>query len=331
MKNNEKGFSLIPIVLLSLVLAGGVLFAFNYIIRNEKPLGVSEPTATPSPVEVKSPQEIVEEFYTWYVSYEGNPLTDEAYVSSPYLTSGFKKDIEQTLGSFDRGGADPILCAQDIPQSFEVGKASVSGNSATVDVEQTFGTGKRLLPVELKKIEGSWLIFDVKCTEIEPQQGLGEDKESEQIVVLYYPNEERAPKGSAECGLVYGTERELVMDNGFLEAKLKALFAGPTGEEQSQGFTSFFSEETADILISVEVLENTAYVNLKDIRNIIPSANTSCGSQNFIASVEETIKHGRAVETVIFAINGDPQIFYEWMQIGCTEENNFCDSSPFQS
>ena len=130
--------------------------------------------------------------------------------------------------------------------------------------------------------------------------------------------------------MVYGTEREVTVTDGLLEVKLNTLFAGPTEEEQAEGYTSMFSEETADILISARVQEGTAYVNLEDIRDIIPSANASCASQNFIASVEETIKHDRTITDVIFAINGDPETFYEWMQIGCTEETNFCDPTPFE-
>ncbi len=321
MKNKERGFSLIPIIILALVLAGGVVFAVNYIVDSEKPLELAKPKATPN--QVKSPQEVVEEFYSWYLGYEGNPLSSGAYKESPYLAPSFKEYLDS---GYERG-ADPVLCAQDIPPSFEVGEVSISGGTARVNLRQSFGPSGRIVPVELEKVEGKWLISDVFCSETKDVE---EEAGETQTVILYYPNEEKTPEGVTECGLVYGTERELDAGEDLLEAKLNALFAGPTEEEQAEGYTSMFSEETEDILISVEVLEDTAYVNLKDIRNIIPSANASCASQNFIASVEETIKHDRTVEDAIFAINSDPETFYEWMQIGCTEENNFCDPTPFE-
>jgi hypothetical protein len=67
-------------------------------------------------------------FYTWYLGYIGgqggadrrNPLVDGAYRENPYLTEAFVAQVDETLASFDKGGADPILMAQDIPQGFMV-------------------------------------------------------------------------------------------------------------------------------------------------------------------------------------------------------------------
>ena len=213
MKSEDKGFSLIPIILLALVLAGGVLFAVNYIVNTEQPLEIIKPKTTPEAVEANSPQSVVEAFYTWYLSYEGNPLTDEAYKESPYLTPSFKNGIEQTLAGMSLGGADPVLCAQDKPQSFEVGAVSISGSTARVEVTQFFGN-QRIVPVELRKIEGDWLISNVLCSEVETSE---RPPTAEQTVVLYYPNAERTPKGVTECGLVYGTEREVSVGDNFLE------------------------------------------------------------------------------------------------------------------
>ena len=33
---------------------------------------------------------------------------------------------------------------------------------------------------------------------------------------------------------------------------------------------------------------------------------------------------------VIYAIEGDPALFYEWMQLGCSEANDYCDRAPFE-
>ncbi len=72
-----------------------------------------------------------------------------------------------------------------------------------------------------------------------------------------------------------------------VKAALKELFKGPTEEEKSQGYTSWFSKKQ-DILKSVKVKNGTAYVNLKDLRPMIPNASTSCGSAEFFAEVETT-------------------------------------------
>jgi hypothetical protein len=331
-KQPEKGKikdSPITAVMISIGLAFVGLAIAIYAINNLN-LRFGETKPIPQPIgevqqEVGNPKETVNKFYTWYLAYEGNPLSDEAYLESELLSDGFKDEIKQTLESFDSGGFDPLLCAQDIPPEFNTGNTEVDENTATVDLEQVFPTGKRLVPIELEKTNGKWLIINVVCSEAEAQQGLGE----KQTIIVYYSNAEKRPVGVTDCSLVYGTEREITSTENIFEQKLNELFKGPTEEEKEQGFSSFFSEKTADVLKEVVIEDSTAYVNLADIRNIIPSANSSCGSQQFITSVEETIKHNnRNIENVIIAINNDPKTFYEWMQIGCTEENNNCDPGP---
>jgi spore germination protein GerM len=112
------------------------------------------------------------------------------------------------------------------------------------------------------------------------------------------------------------------------KAALEELFKGPTEEEKSQGYVSWFSDITKDILKSLKIENNTAYVNLEDIRQIIPNVSSSCGSAEFLAEVETTLKQFSGVDKVIIAINGKPSVFYEW--IGCAKENDFCDEAPFK-
>jgi spore germination protein GerM len=157
------------------------------------------------------------------------------------------------------------------------------------------------------------------------QAGLGMTE-----VVIYFNNERRAGKNSNDCHLVYGVERSVPKTSQIAKRTLQELFAGPTELEKKQGYTSFFSEQTKDILISVEISERIAYVDFKDIRNIIPNASSSCGSAQFFAEIEETLKQFRTIDSVMYAINGDPEPFYEWMQIGCTQDNNYCDDTFFK-
>ena len=46
--------------------------------------------------------------------------------------------------------------------------------------------------------------------------------------------------------------------------------------------------------------------------------------------VTDQLKQFGIINKIIYAINGDPQSFYEWLQIGCSEENDNCDPTPFQ-
>ena len=96
------------------------------------------------------------------------------------------------------------------------------------------------------------------------------------------------------------------------------------------GYTSFFSDITKNIFKSIKIVDKIVYIDLIDIRSIIPNASSSCGSSQFLAEMTNTLKQFSSIERAIFAIEGNPQVFYEWLQLGCGIENNNCDSKPFQ-
>jgi hypothetical protein len=78
------------------------------------------------PPEENGPGATTEAFYTWYLEYTipdenghiVNPLVDRAYRGSPYLTEALIERIDAQLAE-DHIVADPFLCAQDVPESFE--------------------------------------------------------------------------------------------------------------------------------------------------------------------------------------------------------------------
>ncbi len=270
-----------------------------------------------------SPRDIVETFYNWYLGYDGNPLVTGAYKDRSELSSGFKVKVETILKSSEMGGFDPILQAQDIPQTIEVGTPVVEGDIARVQVDEDFGGNIQSLQVALIKENGEWLISDIEAlnslTPLSPN--------NQKYVVVYFANPTRS-LGSTECGVVFGVERPVAKDASYKDV-LDELFKGPTTAEKNDGYSSFFSNATEGSVKSVKVVGSTAYVDMKDLRNIIPNASSSCGSAEFFAQVGETLKHDRRITKVIYAIEGDPAVFYEWVQLGCSVENNNCDKTPF--
>lgn len=138
-----------------------------------------------------------------------------------------------------------------------------------------------------------------------------------------------SPDSQNDCAAVEPTERVVPASDNVATAALNALFAGPTEAERGQGYSSWFSAETTSILLSLRVIGSNAYVNLTDIRPIIPGASSSCGGQMFLAQVETTLKNAVAVERVFYAIEGDPVAFYEWIQLGCDPSLDNCDPTPF--
>lgn len=160
-------------------------------------------------------------------------------------------------------------------------------------------------------------------------QGQAEALE-DQLVQIYFHNSHL--DSGQNCDKVFPVTRQIEPDLNRAQAALEQLFQGPTQSEQADGYNSFFSQQTAGILKGFKVVGTTAYINLSDIRSIIPNASTSCGSQGFLAEVETTLKDTLPeLERIIFAIDGDPRAFYDWMQFGCGEFNDNCNPQPFQN
>ena len=149
-------------------------------------------------------------------------------------------------------------------------------------------------------------------------------------IKLYFPN---TKFGNGDCSVrVYPTTRTIAKTNATAKAALEQLFAGPTSEEKAKGFYSDFSEATKSFLISVNIKNRNAYVNLRDLTatSSIGNFTTSCGGSNFFGQVEKTLRQFPTVRKVFFAIEGDPSLFYDWMQIGeCPREPKNCDASNF--
>ena len=111
-------------------------------------------------VDTTTPEQVVQEFYDWYVSYQGNPLAEKAYQSDTRLS----REFIGRLDDFTQSGTwhvDPVLCAQDVPNEVTALPATVSRNGATVEVNTSF-TGHKFT-VELVKADGRWLIDKVTC------------------------------------------------------------------------------------------------------------------------------------------------------------------------
>ena len=151
-----------------------------------------------------------------------------------------------------------------------------------------------------------------------------------QNIKVYFPNTKR---DNSDCSVkVYPVTRSITKTPAVAKAALEQLFAGPTTEEKAKGFYSDFSEATKSLLISVNVKNWSAYVNLRDLTTTsnIGNFTTSCGGSNFFGQVENTMKQFPSIKKVFYAIEGDPSFFYDWMQIGeCPRELKNCDASNF--
>ncbi len=146
---------------------------------------------------------------------------------------------------------------------------------------------------------------------------------------VYFSTTRNNP-GMQDCAKTDLVTRSVPHTGATAAAALDQLFRGPTTEEKALGMNDFWiTEETAHNLKRVFIKNGIAYLDWKDIRTVIPNASTSCGSASFFAPVEATLEQFPTVTKVIQAIDGNPSDFYEWMQIGCSAENNNCDATPY--
>jgi hypothetical protein len=129
------------------------------------------------------------------------------------------------------------------------------------------------------------------------------------VVKVFAP---RAP-ASTTCERVYPLRRT-VTPPAVLTGALHALLAGPTASERRHGYGGWFSARTAHSLRSVRVTRAVAYVDLRDLRRVIPNASSSCGSALLLAQLDRTVTQFPSVRRAVYSINGDPRAFYEWLQ-----------------
>lgn len=128
-------------------------------------------------------------------------------------------------------------------------------------------------------------------------------------VEVFFTNELRGDP----CGDVFPIIRSVDADDP-VRGALEALLEGPTAAEEAEGYGGWFSPDTARMLRGVEVTDGTAWVDLADLRPVIPNASTSCGSGALLAMLDGTVLQFPDVDAAVYTIDGDAEAFYHWLQ-----------------
>lgn len=145
------------LITLSLLLLGMALAACG-----RASAGISQ---TPS----NSPAEVVESFYSWYLSNLGyDPQTDtfrkpteSELETRPELSNEVLSRRLERLASFGEvGGYDPLLCAQDVPTEIRTELVSMGDGQAQVLVSTDFNNHQ--FTVRLEAFD-EWQIVEVVC------------------------------------------------------------------------------------------------------------------------------------------------------------------------
>lgn len=104
-------------------------------------------------------EQVVRDFYDWYLSYDGSPLADHTYRASKHLRPNMVAFLDEF--SQEEMGYDPLLCAQEKPDGITPTGSQVAGGWAKVDV--TTSIEGHAFSVELIQTDGTWLIDKVNC------------------------------------------------------------------------------------------------------------------------------------------------------------------------
>jgi spore germination protein GerM len=151
--------------------------------------------------------------------------------------------------------------------------------------------------------------------------------ETTTIKVFFHPD--KLDPEWMDCQKVAPVKRTIPKTTATATAALLELFKGPSEAEKKE-FTGFGPPETNGILKSVRVRGGGAYVNFtKAVYEQMGTATTSCGG-GFFSMIEATLLQFPTIKKVYYAVEGDTNGFYEWVQVGeCPHGKRHCAASNF--
>lgn len=149
-------------------------------------------------------------------------------------------------------------------------------------------------------------------------------------VKVYFHDEKRNPNAQ-DCGKVFPVTRTIPKTRSVARAALDELLKGPTKEEEAKQWWGFSPPETTGILKSINIKNRAAYVNFTDrMLTQMGNATTSCGGSAFFSMVEKTLTQFPSIRNVYYAIEGDTNEFYEWVQVGECPHRKHCAKGNFK-
>lgn len=164
------GTLLIVILVVVILLIAGLGYYFSKVNLSTVS---TNPEITPPPdnsiTTGSTPDKVTRDYYNWYLSCINNhfstptnkksPQQDCPYNQTGDLTNDLVTSLQQVKGY------DPILCAQDAPQSLTFEKsARDTTDTATVSVITIWDkSAPHNIDVGLQQTEAGWKIYSINC------------------------------------------------------------------------------------------------------------------------------------------------------------------------
>jgi Putative peptidoglycan binding domain/Sporulation and spore germination len=150
-----------------------------------------------------------------------------------------------------------------------------------------------------------WLTILTLLALVVPMTAAGATTDTAEVNVYF-------TAAGTECDVVEPYART-VASPAVLTGALTELLAGPTDEERPTTAT-MFSDASAGMLRSVAIRDGVAYVDFADLRQVIPSASSACGSASLLAQLNATTEQFPTVVRSRYSIDGSQATFYNWLQ-----------------
>jgi spore germination protein GerM len=153
-------------------------------------------------------------------------------------------------------------------------------------------------------------------------------QKAETMKIKVYFHSSKIDPNWNDCNKVYPVTRTIPKTSAVATAALEELWKGTTPEE-AKDFTGFSPQETKGIFKSVKVKDGVAYVNFtKAVYTQMGTATSTCGG-GFFSMVEETLKQFPTIKNIYYAIDGNSNDFYEWVQVGECPYGRHCAAKNF--
>lgn len=135
------------------------------------------------------------------------------------------------------------------------------------------------------------------------------------VAVTVYFNNDRLSQHSGLCDVVFPVVRNTPQKESLALIALKQLLQGPTPEEQKNGFRSFFSSVTTEMLNDVVERDDAVHIDFKDMRQALSGATSSCGQAEMMTQLTKTLRPFYPDEAFVFSIEGNIELFYDWLEL----------------
>lgn len=156
-------------------------------------------------------------------------------------------------------------------------------------------------------------------------------QKSQTMTIKIYLSNEKLNPNIDDCNKVFPVSRKIKKTTATAKVALEELFKGATKEEETKGYSGMPTEATNGILKSINIKNGAAYVNFnKVVLEQMGTATTSCGGGQYWGMFERTLMQFSTIKKVYYAVDGNTNDFYEWVQVGECPYGKHCSKTNFK-